>query len=103
MKTTVDIPDELASELSRRAAAGGRDLAAEVVALVRKGLAVPASTEQPTHAAAVVAIDPVTGLPVVHSPPGAPISRLTTDEILNVMRDVDEEEDLERFARSLRR
>jgi plasmid stability protein len=102
MKTMLDLPEDLAVEVQRRAAADGRDLADEVVELVRKGLAAPFA-EPPPLAHAVIITDPDTGLPVILSPPDAPISRMTTDEILHLMREFDEEEELERFARSLRR
>ena len=39
MTTTLNLPDDLARAVERRAAEGGHDVAAEVVELVRKGLA----------------------------------------------------------------
>jgi toxin-antitoxin system PIN domain toxin len=79
MKTTLDLPEDLAVEVQRRAAADGRDLADEVVELVRKGLAAPA-VEPPPLARAVIVTDPDTGLPVILSPPDAPILRMTAEE-----------------------
>lgn len=104
MTTTLHLPDDLAAAVQRRAADEGRDLAAEVVELVRKGLAV----SEPAQPAAklvppVISTDPVTGLPVIRGGPDAPISRMTSEQIIELMRRIDEEEDLERFARSLRR
>jgi plasmid stability protein len=78
MKATLDIPDDLASEVQRRAAAGGRDLADEVVDLLRKGLGVPAVA---SPARPVITTDPDTGLPLILSPPDAPVWRMTADQL----------------------
>jgi len=104
MTTTLNLPDDLATAVQRRAAREGRDVAAEVVELVRKGLAA-SEPEQAEAAPAppVIAKDPSTGLPVVRGGPNAPISRMTGEQVIELMRRIDEEEDLERFARSLRR
>jgi plasmid stability protein len=51
MKTELDIPEDLAVEVRRRAAADGRQVADEVVELVRKGLAV-AVAEVPAESGA---------------------------------------------------
>ena len=104
MTTTLNLPDDLARAVERRAAEGGHDVAAEVVELVRKGLAVsePAGP-QATPTRPVISTDPSTGLPVIRGGPDAPISRMSGEQIIELMRRLDEEEDLERFARSLRR
>jgi plasmid stability protein len=106
MKTTLDLPEDLAAELQRRATADGRELADEVVDLVRKGLAAPArnpmpDAAHPTHA--VIATDPDTGLPVIQSPPDAPISRMTSDELDAIIQRTQLEEDLERAGLPVRR
>jgi len=46
MTTTLNLPDDLASAVQRRAAQGGRDVAAELVELVRKGLEVSEGTAE---------------------------------------------------------
>jgi hypothetical protein len=99
MTTTLNLPDDLASAVQQRAAQGGHDLAAEVVELVRKGLAVsghpqPAETPIPP----IISKDPQTGLPVIKGAPNAPISRMTTEEILVMYEQTQLEEDLERLG-----
>jgi len=102
MKTTLDLPDDLATEVQRRAERDGRNLADEVVDLVRKGLAAlePESSQaiMPT-----IAIDPSTGLPVVYGAPNAPISRMSSQEIHAMLRQSADEEEFERFSRAIRR
>jgi len=102
MKATLDIPDDIAGELQRRAAAGGRDLSQEVVALVRKGLGVlpagPASQATP-----VITTDPQTNLPVIQSPPDAPIWRMTAAELDTLIDREQLEEDLDRAGLPVRR
>jgi plasmid stability protein len=102
MKTTLDLPDDLAAEVRRRAAADGRDVADEVVELVRKGLAAPAGAP-PEMAKAVITTDPDTGLPVIQSPPDAPIHRMTAAELDALIEREQLEEDLERAGLPVRR
>jgi plasmid stability protein len=104
MTTTLNLPDDVARAVERRAAAGGRDMAAEVVELVRKGLAV-SEHAQPAAALAppVISTDPVTGLPVILSPPDAPIHRMTAAEFQAVVDAANEEDDLGRAGLPLRR
>ena len=85
--------------LRRRAAAGGHDVAAEVVELVRKGLAVsdsPAPAAEPIPP--VISEDPVTGLPLIRGAPYAPISRMTAGEIQAIIDQTQLEEDRERLG-----
>jgi plasmid stability protein len=107
MKTTLDIPEDLAVELRRRAAADGRDVADEVVDLVRKGLAVAMGDAPAAVVAAVPApviiIDPDTGLPVIQSPSDAPIWRMTAGELDAIIARSQLEEDLERAGLPVRR
>src|SRR5687768_5010005 len=99
MKTTLDIPDDVARAVERRAAAGGHDVAAEVVDLVRKGLAVCGASEARAHLVPpVISTDPVTGLPVIRGAPDAPISRMTAEEIQAMIDQTQLEEDLERLG-----
>src|SRR5437763_15664929 len=98
MTTTLRLPDDVASAVQRRAALGGHDVAAEVVELVRKGLAV---SESPATVAAaepippVISTDPATGLPLIRGAPDAPISRMTAGEIQALIDQAQVEEDLE--------
>jgi plasmid stability protein len=101
MRTTLELPDDLAAEVRRRAAADGRGLEDEVVELVRQALGTAPESlplPQPT-----ISTDPQTGLPVIISAPDAPISRMGSGEFLDLIRKVEEEDDLVRFARSLGR
>jgi plasmid stability protein len=104
MTTTLNLPDDLAGAVQRRAAAGGRDVAAEVVDLVRKGLA---ASERASDAAAAVAPifgkDPVTGLPLISGAPDAPIGRMTAEQIYALIEQTQEREDVERLGIPLRR
>jgi hypothetical protein len=104
MTTTLHLPDDLARAVERRAAEGGHDVAAEVVELVRKGLAVSGSTEPAvTLPPPVITTDPQTGLPVILSPPDAPIHRMTAAEFQAVIDQANEEAELERAGIPLRR
>lgn len=102
MKTTLDLPEDLAAEVRRRAAADGRELADEVVELLRRGLAAPVSGTAPPSPA-VILDDPDTGLPVIHSPPDAPIWRMTPAEVDALVNRAQLEEDLERAGLPVRR
>ena len=91
--------DDLAGAVQRRAAEGGHDVAAEVVELVRRGLAV----SEPARPAAnpippLITKDPDTGLPVIRGAPDAPISRMTGEEIQAIIDETQVEEDLERLG-----
>jgi plasmid stability protein len=106
MKTTLDLPDDVANEVQRRAARDGRDVADELVELVRTALAfTPAADPIPptTSSRPVISTDPVTGLPVILSPPDAPVHRMTAEELDAMVERTQLEEDLERFRISLRR
>lgn len=97
MTTTLNLPDDLAAAVRRRAAREGRDVAAEVVELVRKGLA----ASEPAQPAAepvppVISTDPVTGLPVIRGAPDAPIQSMSAADALALEQSILEEEDLKR-------
>jgi plasmid stability protein len=108
MTTTLHLPDDVASAVRRRAAAGGHGVAEEVVELVRKGLALSESSASAAAAAAaaaaaepvppVISRDPVTGLPLIRGAPNAPISRMTNEEIQAIIDHAQLEEDLERLG-----
>jgi plasmid stability protein len=101
MTTTLNLPDDVASAVRRRAAAGGHGVAEEVVELVRKGLALseaPASATAADPIPPVISRDPVTGLPLIRGAPDAPISRMTAEEIQAIIDETQLEEDLERLG-----
>jgi plasmid stability protein len=96
MTTTLNLPDDLASAVKQRADRGGHDVAAEVVELVRKGLAV---CERAGDAAAVppmITTDPDTGLPLIKGAPDAPITHMTAEQVQALIDQSHEREDLER-------
>ncbi|HEY8667578.1 MAG TPA: hypothetical protein VIL86_13000 [Tepidisphaeraceae bacterium] len=103
MTTTLDLPDDLASAVKQRAAQGGHDVAVEVVELVRKGLAVSERAGDAAPVTATITTDPETGLPVIQSPPDAPIHRMSADELQALIERTQLEEDLERAGLPLRR
>lgn len=106
MTTTLDLPDDLAAAVRHRAAARGRDVADEVVDPVRKGLAAPPEAGGAAPAAGppvVITTDPDTGLPVIQSPPDAPIWRMTAAEHDALVERTRSEEDLERAGLPVRR
>jgi len=103
MRTTLDLPDDWAAELQRRAARDGREFGAEMLDVLRKGLSVPTAGEPPVAAAPRITKDPVTGLPLIEGAPDAPISRMSSEEIYSLIHQTQEEEDLARFGISLRR
>ena len=96
MTTLLELPDDLMTAVARRAARDGRDLAAAVADLLRKGLAAPEPIE--VRMAGRITTDPTTGLPVVECRPGAPIESMTIDEILAMEYDTLLEDDLERYG-----
>ena len=104
MTTTLQLPDDLARAVQLRADQEGHDVAEEVVDLVRKGLAV-SEPAQPAVAPIppIITKDPQTGLPVIQGAPNAPISRMTTEEILAMYEQAQLEEDLERLGIPSRR
>jgi len=90
MRTTIDLPDELYRTLKTRAAISGVTLRDLIQHLIEQGLG---SGEQANSASASrpppPVIIPATGTPI----------NITPEDI----RRIEEEEDLERYARSLRR
>jgi hypothetical protein len=116
MKAVLDIPDDLAAELERQAKLSGRATADELVHLVRLALLVEAlpladigrfakviralldARNRAVHRlpAPVFQTDPVTGLPVIVSPPDAPIHSMSVADVLALEQSILDEEDLER-------
>ena len=83
VRTTLDIPDDLHRIATSLARHNGRSLGQVVAELMRRGLEVPAAGGgRMGEPAAVYAISPVTGLPVVL---GA--SRPITDEDVKALED----------------
>lgn len=118
MKTTLDIPDELLARLKERAARDGRDVDQLAASLLADALASPAQhvaglvpkalpliKPRPADVLPepVITTDPVTGLPVIYSPPDAPIHRMTAAEFQAVVNAANEEDDLVRAGLPLRR
>lgn len=118
MKTTLDIPDELLAQLKARAVRDGRDVDQLAASLLAAGLRsdqggggcgaaldTPQIEGRPAEgglAEPLISKDPDTGLPVIHSPPDAPIHSMTAEQFQAI---VDEEllrEDLERAGVSIR-
>lgn len=103
MTTTLNLPDDLARAVARRAAEGGHDVAAEVVELVRKGLAVSEGVGEASAIPPVISTDPQTGLPVIQGAPDAPITRMTAEQFQALVDQAQEDEDLERAGLPPRR
>ena len=113
MKTTVDIPDDVASAVQRSAEQDGRAVAEQIVRLVKLGLIASAlpmrdlekmlslvrsSRNGGAHVSTPFSLttDTATGLPAIHSPPEAPIFSMSPVAILALMQLALSEEDLER-------
>jgi hypothetical protein len=119
MKTTLEIPDEIAAEVQRRAQQHGRELAEQLVRLLKLALLIEGDCDaaalahllrvahrnrhraellqvSPHGRSTVLSTDPATGLPVINSPPDAPIRSMSADEILALIDQTQLEEDLER-------
>jgi plasmid stability protein len=131
VKTTLDIPDDVAGEVQRRAARHGREPVEQVVRLLKLALLiedVPVAEWEhvlrllravrdvgngggggAAHAVAqaggrsvVLSSDPATGLPVIHSPPDAPIRSMTAEQVQALIDQARREEDLERAGLPVR-
>lgn len=116
MKTVLDIPDDLADELERHARREGRETSEHLLHLVRLAMlledlplveigrfaGVLRKLLEARHRAvhgllpAQVQTDPATGLPVILSPPNAPIHSMSLDDVLKLERTILQEEDLQR-------
>jgi plasmid stability protein len=113
MKATVDLPDDLAAEVQRRAATGGRDLAGEVVDLLRQGLSA-ATSPAPTAGAQTTTPSGNCGgdhagqvapkhLPLIKARPIGPTgaTALTAQQMCDFLKDVEQQLEVERFERAL--
>lgn len=116
MKTVLDIPDDLAAELERHARRQGRETAEHLLHLVRLAMLVedlPLAeigrvagvlrklADARNHAArearpAQVHTDSATGLPVIVSPPDAPIHSMSREDVLKLEQSILDEEDVQR-------
>ena len=85
MKTTLDLPDSLVTEVKLRALRDKRKLKDTLADLLRKGLSSPDVREEQLQRA-IVEIDTETGLPVIRvahaAPPG---QELTPQRIFEVL------------------
>ena len=126
MKTTLDIPDEVANQLQEHADRNGRQLAEQIVQVVKLGLIVdnipvPVIEEmaralgsvsrqstaiearkiphQPN--AGLISVDPATGLLAIDSPPDAPIRFMTPQQVLAMTETALMEDELERAGISI--
>jgi hypothetical protein len=102
VKTTLDIPDDVAGEVQRRARRDGRELAEEIVQLVRFALAAEGVSDAALLPAPVISVDPATGLPVIHSPPDAPIRSMTAEQFQALIAESELDGDLERAGLTVR-
>jgi hypothetical protein len=121
MKTMLDIPDDVVAEVQRRAKQHGRELSEQIVQLLKFALlagyeaasGVPHDARLQTRSVAVhrvghpgrsplVSTDPATGLPVIHSPPEAPIRSMTAEQIRALVEEAQLEEDLGRAGLPIR-
>jgi hypothetical protein len=101
--TTLELPEDVAIAVERRAAMVGHDVAAEVVELVRRGLAMSESDLPAGNAIPpIISKDPATGLPRIEGAPNAPISRMTAAEVQAIIDQSELEEDLETLGIPLR-
>ena len=94
----LDIPDDLAERVERLGKRSGRATADELVRLIELALVLeslpPAGL--PLRAIAETREDAETGLPVLLSPPDAPIHAMTAGEALRLEQSLLDEQDLRR-------
>jgi hypothetical protein len=106
MRTELEIPDDIAEEVSARAALAGHEVSEEIVSLVKAGLVLQdiVSPPPPTEPRRplVIETDPETGLPIICSPPNAPVYSMTPEQVLAMVHVTQMEEDLARVGLSLR-
>jgi hypothetical protein len=120
VKTTLDIPDELLAQLKERAVREGQDIDQLASSLIAAGLQdfqgersgggtvpktlplIKAQAMQTVGQAPVISKDPETGLPVIHSPPDAPIHSMTAEQLQAIIDEELLKQDLERAGVSIR-
>ena len=125
MTTTLDLPDEVAAEVQRRAQRHGRELADQLLQLVKVALAVDRFCDEQTlsrllriveqdgqrvsvpptpdaGSSPVISTDPATGLPLIHGPPDAHIHSMSAEQIQALIEETQLEEDLERAGLPVR-
>lgn len=94
MKTTLDLPDELAREVKLRAVMLGKTVKDLVAELLRQGLGMPpvgVPNEIPPDSP--VQVDE-SGLPVVRCRANAPASHMSVEELLKLEQESQAREDL---------
>ncbi|MEX1049186.1 MAG: hypothetical protein WED15_06640 [Akkermansiaceae bacterium] len=100
MKTTFDLPPELVREVKLRAVHEGRKLKDVAAELLKRGLADPGrlAKQKPSKPRTEIQAN---GLPVILCGKDAPVSRMTTEELLALEQETLFREDLQRVGRAL--
>ena len=96
MKATVELPPEVMDEVRQRARYFGRGVDEAVAYYLVKGLAV--SPGLPATGPSRVRTDPATGLPVVVGSPTAPARAMSAAALVDLNRETQTLDDLERFG-----
>lgn len=91
MKTTLDLPDPLMRRVKIRAASEGRKLKDLVSDLIQRGLDTPVMPTLPQQAK--VRKDVRRRIPVLASPPDAPATKMTAEELMALEREGLEHDD----------
>lgn len=94
MKVTIDLPDQLVKKVKLRAVHDGQKLKNTVENLLLKGLKMPEPVRKKSRRGGL-GIDSETGLPVFRAAPDAVIKKMTVKQTLEMVRRIDEEDDLE--------
>jgi hypothetical protein len=102
MEMTLNISAEVLRAVERRANQERRSIDESVEDLLRERLRDELSPEE-ILPAAVVETDLDTGLPIIRGTPNAPISKMFTREIVDLIHRAEEEAELDRYFACLRR
>lgn len=94
MKTTLDLPDELIREVKLRAVVQGRTMRDVVADFLRQGLGMTAPKPPEIPPADSMVEIGQSGLPVIRCRPGAPATRMSVEELLELERQTQTNEDL---------
>lgn len=97
MKTTIDLPDYLVKEMKLRAVHEGKKLKEVAAELLSKALQPEKSRDHSSKQ--------IRGIPLLAGKPlGKPSGKsVTGEEMQELVKQLDEQEDLERYERSFRR
>lgn len=99
MKITLDLPEALMREVKILATRKGRKLKDLIADLLRRGLETPAESNKKARARTIT--HPEFGIPIIQSPPDAPVTRMTVEELLRLEEQTHQAEDLQRGLPSL--